>query len=180
MRDRTSQFVNPCPNNLDVVTEKATRDNHQGVPEEELGSGQPEDKARDNGPYPEDVAVANATTYFTVPLGTLYELTKYRHEALGHASLQHMIRIYQSMNGFPKELTAEALRKHFDSSCEACKQVTMQRNAPPKKSFTMYSPGSRCAIDVVDYMEMDIGNHSKALHTVDVGSAAYSVNQVYV
>ena len=36
-QDKTSQFFNPHPINLDVVQ----RNHHQGVPEEELSSGRP-------------------------------------------------------------------------------------------------------------------------------------------
>ena len=42
---------------------------------------------------------AMATTYYTVQLGSLYELTKYRHEALGHATLENMICISATMEG---------------------------------------------------------------------------------
>ena len=35
---------------------------------------------------------------------------------------------------------------------------------------TRYLAGTRCAIDIADYIEMDLGNHSKAIHAVDVGS----------
>ena len=35
--------------------------------------------------------------------------------------------------------------------------------------MTTYPPGTRCAIDIADYTELELGYHSKALHAVDVG-----------
>ena len=76
------------------------------------------------------------TTHFTVKIGSLYELTKYWHEALGHPTLDDMMRMSTSLEGWPKSLTAATLKKHFDLSCEACKHATLQRKGLPTKSTT--------------------------------------------
>ena len=36
--------------------------------------------------------ISMATTYYTARLGSMFELTKYWHEVLGHATLEDMIR----------------------------------------------------------------------------------------
>ena len=57
--------------------------------------------------------LANATTYFSSKIGTMYELVKFWHEALGHPSLDDMIRMSDSVKGWPKKLSVATLRKHF-------------------------------------------------------------------
>ena len=51
----------------------------------------------------------------------------------------------------------------------------MQRKGLPQKLSTSYPPGTRYAIDVADYTELDLGHHSKAIHAVEVGLSLFNL-----
>ena len=99
---------------------------------------------------------AGAVQYFSTKTDTKYQLVKYWHEALGHASKADMLGIIEMDHGsrplgIPKELTATAIRKWYDTTCEACLASNMRQKPVPKGSPTKYAPGECFAMDIAKF-----------------------------
>lgn len=77
-------------------------------------------------------SVAKTTKLWTsVEQPLIRQLVLLMHCALGHASLESMVRVVERklIDGLPAELTAKAIRKHFPTTCIPCLQGGAKQEA---------------------------------------------------